>query len=403
MGFIFDEQTYLDQNLFKYENRLKSSTSRFIAEGAVLTTYFNLAENRSTVDKGFQNIDQLFGKHSPLRFNKIKNFPLYSFTQINPANEDTLQIEDIGAEGECVLLPSTIVPHQNDFFILNHLKMKALFRISEVQFDSMKIDGYYKIKYHLYSNSNEIIELLEKQTVNIYNTDLNAIGTEVNPIIKEDDFILRNKIKQLTIKMIESYKALFYNERHNCFLFRDNQTGLRWFDMCGAEFITKHNLMNSVNSSNVIILDDKLRDENFPIYYNNSVYNWIELGCPPSLMSQFFFTFNHACNYLVSSFARWNERDIKVIIPQKSISDSISIKYDYSFFDKDQINSYRNEIEPYSDIEKILWKFIKGSNLTIYDIPLSLADPLLLSIKHRDLFFYVPILLYIIKLVLRMN
>ena len=218
MGFVFDEQTFLDQNLFKFESRLKSSTSRFIAEGAVLTTYFNLAENRTTVDRGLQTIDQLFGKNSPLRFNKVKNFPLYSFAQMNPTNDDSAQVEDIGADGECVLLPCTVVPHQNDFFILNHLKMKALFRVTEVQFDSMKVNGYYKIKYHLYSNSDETIAQLEKQTVNTYNTDLNAIGTEVNPIIKEDDFVLRSKIRQLVVKMIESYKALFYNSRHNCFL-----------------------------------------------------------------------------------------------------------------------------------------------------------------------------------------
>jgi len=402
LGFVFDEQTFLDQNLFKFESRLKSSTSRFIAEGAVLTTYFNLAENRTTVDRGLQTIDQLFGKNSPLRFNKVKNFPLYSFAQMNPANDDSAQVEDIGADGECVLLPCTVVPHQNDFFILNHLKMKALFRVTEVQFDSMKVNGYYKIKYHLYSNSDETIAQLEKQTVNTYNTDLNAIGTEVNPIIREDDFVLRSKIRQLVVKMIESYKALFYNTRHNCFLYMDPQTRLRWFDVCGAEFISKHNLMNSNNSSNVIILDDKLRDENFPLYYNNSVYNWIEVGCPPSLLSQFFFTFNHACNYLVSSFAQWSERDVRVIIPQKSIGEH-NVVFDNSFFDKTQVNSYRGNLMPASEIEKLLWKFFKGSSLTIKDIPLSLGDPLLLSISHRDLFFYVPVLLYIIKLVLRMN
>lgn len=402
MGLVFDEQTFLDQNLFKFENRLKSSTSRFIAEGAVLTTYYQLAENRTTVDKGLQNIDQLFGKNSPLRFNKIKNFPLYSFAQMNPSNDDSLQIEDINVEGECVILPSTLVPHQNDFFILNHLKMRAIFRVLEVQFDSMKVNGYYKIKYHLYSNSEEILGLLEKQTINNYNTDLNAIGTEVNPIIKEDNFVLRSQIKQLLVKMIESYKALFYNERHNCFLYMDPQTRLRWFDVCGAEFISKHNLFNTLGNSNVIMLSDKLRDENFPIYYNNSVYNWIGVGCPLSLLSPFFFTFNYGTNYMISSFARWNERDIRVIIPERSISETYR-SFENSFFDKAQVDCFRGSLEPLSDIEKLMYKFIRRSDLDLSDIPLSLADGLLLGINHRDLFLYIPIVIYIIKLILRMN
>ena len=150
MSLIFDEKTMLDQNIFKYENRLKAATSRFVGEGALLTKYFNLSENRTTVDRGLQSIDQLFGQKSPLRFNQISNFPIYGTQPFNPANDDSNQIEDINVEGEAIILPSTVVPRPNDFFMLNHLKMKAVFRVVDVQYDSMKIEGYYKIKYYLF-------------------------------------------------------------------------------------------------------------------------------------------------------------------------------------------------------------------------------------------------------------
>lgn len=402
LGLVFDEKTFLDQNLFKYENRLRASTSRFVAEGAVLTSYYSLAENRTTVDKGLQNIDQLFGHNSPLRFNKIKNFPIYGFGAQNPSNEDTLQIEDITVEGECIILPASIVPHQNDFFILNHLSMVALFRVTEVQYDSMKKEGYYKIKYHMYSNSRETIGLLEKQTINTFNTDLNAIGTEVNPVIKEDDFVLRGRIKQILIKMIEGYKALFYNERHNCFLFCDPELGVRLYDFCGSEFMFKHNLMNSVNSSNVIILSDKLNDSQLPIYYNNSVYNWLELGAPLEYLSPFYFNLNYGSNYMISSFAQWSEYDIRVMIPVKSTGENIP-KWSLSFFDKKQLNCFFGSVEPVSEFEKLIYRFIHKKDITLRDIPLNIADSLILSVNKRDVFFYVPVVIYIINTILRMN
>ena len=121
LGLVFDEKTFLDQNLFKYENRLRASTSRFVAEGAVLTSYYSLAENRTTVDKGLQNIDQLFGHNSPLRFNKIKNFPIYGFGAQNPSNEDTLQIEDVGS-----IVNNLLLSDDNNFTISATTRLSIL-------------------------------------------------------------------------------------------------------------------------------------------------------------------------------------------------------------------------------------------------------------------------------------
>lgn len=401
MGLIFDEKTLLDQNIFKFEHRLKANTSRFMSEGATLTTYYQLHENRTTVDRGFQNIDQLFGKHSPLRFNKIKDFPLYGLQQLNPNNDDSTQIEDISVEGECILLPSTIVPNPNDFFILNHLRMKALFRVVEVQFDSMKVEGFYKIKFHLHACSDETLRALEQQTINIYHTDLNAIGTEVNPIIREDNFVLRSKIKQMVNKIIQAYKALFYNERHNCFLYLNPETRDYWFDLCGNEFMAKHNLMNTENSSNVIVLSDKLQDQEFPLLYNRSIYNWLELGAPLSFLQPFYFTLSHTTNYPMSSFELWDEDHTMVMFP--TIKEKDNFNSSNSYFDSAQLTAFNGKVKPYSDFEKIIYDYINNTNMSIYDIPLTLADGLLLSMHVKDVFLYTPIVLYIIKQILRMN
>jgi hypothetical protein len=404
---IFNEESMLNGNIFKFEQRLQSHVNKYIENGALLTTYYSQNENNTTVDRGIQDIDQLFGKQSPLRYNKIIDFPVYGFGKITPDNEDSLQIEDFNVEGDCTILPSTIVPKPLDFFTINHLKMNAIFEVTNVQYDSMKVEGYYKIHYRLHSTSNENLQYLMNQTVATYHTDLNAVGTTLNPIIKEDDFVLRNRIIQMTNQMIQSYKALFYNERHNCFLYYDHQTGNRIFDTCGHLFMTKHGLMNAEGSPNVIVLSDKLNDSQRELYYNNSIYTWIELGCPKDLIQKFHYILISSSGYLYSSFVRWCEDDINIIIPLSVYTAGENTR-EYSYFDEKQFESLLdNTHEPLtgSEYEKLLWKFIhRTDSLSIHDISITSANVLLNSIKNNiDTFLYTPIMIYIIRYILELN
>ncbi len=400
---IFDERSMIDGNIFKFEQRLHTHLNKYVENGAILTNYFSQRENAITVDRGTRDIDQLFGKKSPLRFNQIKNFPLYGFNQANPEGSDELQVEDINVEGDCVILPSTIVPKPFDFFILNHLKMNAIFMVTNVTYDSMKVDGYYKIHYRLMSTSDETLENLKNQTVEVYNVDLNAIGSNINPIIREDDMIYRKQVQQMVNKMIQSYRAMYYNQRHDCFLYHNPKTGEIWFDMCGNEFMGKYSIMNPENSTNVIMLNDKLNDPHMSLIYNNSVYNWIELGAPVRLLQQFKFNLKFASQYPYSSFARWEEGDIQIIQPiglnQPTVTDP------YTVFDNVQMQSFLDDtVEPNNEFDKLIWKFIHNAdNLTIRDVSLYTVDTLLSSIKHIDTFLYTPIIIYIIRKILRMN
>ena len=403
-GLIFDEQSMIENNIFKYEQRLKSQTNKYIENGALLTTFFNISENATTVDRGLRDIDKIFGHNSPLRFNRILNFPVYGFGAANPENSDEIGITDINIDGECQVLPSTIVPHPNDFFIINHLKMKGVFQVTDVKYDSMKVEGYYKITYRLHSTSDEILENLEKQTVGTYHCDLNAMGTDVNPIIKQDDFIKRGQIQQMVNAMIQSYRAMFYDERHNCFLLYHQDLGTRWFDMCGNEFMAKHSIMNPENSGTVIILHEKIRDRQLSLFYNNSVYNWLELGCPKRFLQKFYFLLNDAAGWPDSSFARWNEDDIQVLQPLALHQAKVNYQK-HSLFDSVQVAGFEDLTkEPTSEYEKLIYKFInEAHSISINDVSLYTADSLLSSVKHSDVYLYTPIIVYIIRQILRLN
>ena len=402
MALIFDESTLIDGNIFKFEQRLHSHMNKFIENGPLLVTYFSQDENASTVDRGLQDIDQLFGKKAPLRYREIVNFPLYGFGQAKPENNDSQQIEDIDIDGSCIVIPSTLVPRPMDFFIIKHLKMNAIFEVTGVDFDSMKVDGFYQIKYHLHSTSMDVIEKIKGQVTERNYTDLNAIGSNRNPIIKEDDFVLRSKIDLMIREMISGYRAMFYNDRHNCFLYRDPETGLDIFDMCGNEFIAKWSLMNSPNSTNVLVLNNKIQDKQFPIRYHNSIYNWIEMGAPERLLQKFYYTLGDSTPYPSSSFVKWGEEETQIMYPL-AVNETGKLNRDYSFFDDAQISAFMGEEEPYNEFDKLMWKFIRRTDLTIHDISLYTADTILNSIRSRDVFLYTPIAVYILRFIMDLN
>ena len=402
---VFDEKSMINGNLFQFEKRLVSSTNRFITEsGAILTTYYSIDDDATTVDRGIQDIDQLFGKRSPLRLNKINDFPLYGTSQATPNNSDEHNIEDINVEGEYIILPATLIPKQNDFFIINHLKMIGIFQVTAVQYDTMKADGYYKINYRLHSTSDELLEDLERRTIAEYYCELNAIGTNKNPIIRSDDFVTRKQIERLVAQMVQSYRSLFYNEKHNCFLYHEQSTGYRLFDLCGSEFMAKFSLMNLPNTTNVVMLHDKLREPQLPLYYNNSIYQWLEHDAPLQYLQKFHYILSDGDGYPASSFARWYETDVKVMQPI-SLKQSRALYQERSFLDEEQIKSLEDaSVEPINAYEKLLHRFIhKRDTLSIHDIPKNIMDDLLNANRKIDVFIYTPISIYMIRKILRLN
>ena len=66
MGFKFDEKALINNNIFKYEEKLNSAYTRFLETTPTYVTYYNVNPIESTVDLGFSNVEKILGDHSPL-------------------------------------------------------------------------------------------------------------------------------------------------------------------------------------------------------------------------------------------------------------------------------------------------------------------------------------------------
>ena len=149
MAMIIDEKRMVEDNFFKYENRLKSSVSRFLETTPTFVDYYHINNNETTTDTGFKDVASILGFRSPIRFNRIESFPLYGIEQITLQLSEQDQGLDSGYEGEAVIVPGSIKPLPNDLFMIPYLKEPYIFRVTEVNYDNIMPDNYYKISYKL--------------------------------------------------------------------------------------------------------------------------------------------------------------------------------------------------------------------------------------------------------------
>ena len=72
----------VEKNIFKYEERLKSPIRRFSDKSFVPVTYYHIRGSASTTDVGYGDVEEILGKESPIKFEKIDNLPLYGLDQM---------------------------------------------------------------------------------------------------------------------------------------------------------------------------------------------------------------------------------------------------------------------------------------------------------------------------------
>ena len=393
MAFLINEQKMVEDNIFKFENRLNSQISRFLDKSPVFVTYFHINVNETTVDGGFKDIEDIVGNRSPLKFQKIENFPIYGLEPVVLSIQDNDQGLDTEYSGECVILPNTIKPLQNDIFMINHVKGSFLFRVTEVQYDNIRPDNYYKIAYRFEWLDDDKVDELNEQVQEKYSCILQNIGTENNCIIKEEYLERIQNIDDMYDDMVSTYKTIFYNERYNCFLGETND-GYKIYDPLQTIFFNKHKLLNKKQDYSTTILTEGFVDNKRKIKYEKSIYRFFERR-DLKLISTFPYNTFPANYKKDSSFSRWNDKSVIVA----DIPSTMDMNNAIDLLSVDLVNSFKYNGPQDSKYIELMQKFIRKEEITIYDIPLDLNEELLRLDANEEVFFFTPILLYIIQVV----
>lgn len=424
-GLIYDEQALMDSQLYKYDQFLHSRITKYTGAGRTLVTYWNINDDQTTTSIGMATHYQILGTDSPLRYNQIEKFPIIGLSPLNPENTKASQtdVKNYALNGELFIIPGTVQPKENDFFIIKHLNMNHIFRITEVDVDGLNVDGYYKCSYALHSTNPAEIEWIYKQTVKHYVCDLRTIGgDDLVPVIGKEDYEYRSRIIKMVNDMVETYTARFYDKTHNCYLLHLN--GRTLFDLCGNMFMAKHSLMiNDDSSGNIVLNPNKIRRPDMDDLYQKSPYKWIERDAPLRYLDTFKYYIRKGWDYPDSSFAMYGT-DVDIMIPQNpwcrsnECDDFFPLEV-MNIFENDQDTRPCNEcdckccskrvdcVRHYQlkrfDYISIIHDFIHGKLKTLEQLSLYTGDQLFDYSLSEEVYLWTPMVIYIIKYILKIQ
>lgn len=242
---------------------------------ASIATYYNLNTTMTTLDEATRDNYGELTINSPLRFNKITGFYLYGITKIEPS----LEINDYGLEGdnidgECIILPNTIVPYPGDVFTLNQLGEKYLFKITHVNPNTLETGSImYKANYVLCGSDG--IQTIEDKIVKKYKFIYSNVGTNFACFIEDETYDELSEMQVISTMLKDYYIQLFYDPRVQTICYYRDSAGFKVHDPYLLEFLIRNNVLSG--SSDYVYLDHQVFLPNtFGVDYARTIFSSIE-------------------------------------------------------------------------------------------------------------------------------
>lgn len=379
------------------QNRLSNPYYKFIDKKPTLVTYWNLNDKKSTLDEGKRDTYDQLGKKASLRYNKINNFVLYGLPMF-PVNMQLSEygVESSPIEAEALILPKTIIPFNDDYFIISYLKNPYIFRINNVTIDTLENgNNFYIVQCHLDNTIDDYKNFLN--TINLvktFNFKIENVGTNKTPILTDTDSDIISLLGEIYNTFRNYYIDLFYRPNIQTFVY--GYLDLYIYDPYILEFIIRHGLFSLEDDKYMYIYQAVHKPYTFSIEYDKSIFRSIENRNSQFNTNSCYPVPVHDPNSLL--MCRMEEYHELSINLHNSYEDPINW-LDNKLFDRIVENNLYNEDDEKDPklYRNIIINFLNNeNNFTINQIEL---DSLLnLELKYcKDLFYEIPILMYIIQ------
>ena len=393
MGFKFDEKLLVNNNIFKYEDKLNSAVTRFLETTPTYVTYYNINAIESTVDLGFVNVDKILGPQSPIRYSEVKNFPIYGMDSIQlDIDEGEEGINGSFDGGELIILPDTIKPYPDDFFILEHKGHDMLFRITTVNYDTIKSNNFYKVGFTIkYVTKEDSLKILE-QVTSKYTCVVDNIGTEDKCIIEDGMYELLQRMQSLYEDISERYKLFYYHKKYNVMMYYDASNALGIYDRYVNAFIQKHGLLYDKNTHKTIYLNNEDDTCCFPLEYDNSLFRTFEAR-------------KKIKRFPYNKFKVQEVKNIYSVFKYYS-SNVYSIRFrdgDVEYFPHQIIDRMvdgeipRDSVYKYDEADRLLVNYMNDKIDSIYNIDFDALEEFTYYVPNWTNMIKVPLLLYVMK------
>jgi hypothetical protein len=386
MGSFIQDEKFLNDNIFLYEDRIGSQYSIFFDnKNPTFVTYYHINNINSITDTGLLNVENIIGPDSPIRFQKINNFPLYGIENIKPELGEEEEGLTTSFDGEAIVLPNTIKPLPHDFFTINYLDDTFVFMITEISYDTIKSNNFYSVNYTI--RAGDAIKLIEKQVLEKYNCIYHNIGTDDKCLIRSDEYEKLHELIKVCNELKDRYLTMFYNKKFNSFLYETGY-GTFIYDKYLSHFINENEVFKKPNSYDTLYLNNEDYSNSFITEYEDSIFKCIE-DCDKKNI-KYTKVLHWRVSYSNSIFTYYNDDSIRSIL--------ICGTGDKEYFSNELITNILDNItnDKTTMFEKILIGHFNNGYTTVDDIDIDSMKSYKMRYDYNT-FTMFPIAIYCIS------
>lgn len=407
----FSNTTYRDtsDNLVQgIQNRLQNTYYNFTDKKPTTVTYWNINYKMSTLDQGDREVYHQLGQNTSLRYNRINKFQLYGIDRIQLQYQKSEFGIESPIEGEAYILPNTIIPFTDDYFIINYVnEIPLLFRVTAISPDTLESGAnFYKISYVLDNTDGRSKDFLDnKLTIETFEYIPSNVGTNFVSLMKSEDKDLLAKLDKLYTSIKLFYINLFYKRNIQTFIYGYNDMLI--YDPYLLEFIIRAKLFSTKDEYYMFIEQAVHKPTTFAIEYTRTVFYDIENINPKLHLNSAYPVPVHDPNsLLVDRMEDYFELSINL---HHSFNEPINflnmdlmdrIINNKPYTENWNVDSYAGKFNPlYRNIiiNYMNQKFLSDEKeFTINDIEISNLENMTYTFS-KDLYYELPIILYIIR------
>jgi len=272
-----EKSKYINTQISIYAENKVGQYSKFLNKNPIFVTYYSVNIVMSRTDVGTGGIQQEIGEDSPLRFNKITNFPIYGIPDLRPDIDYDETGMDVNMDiSDLTLLPNTIKPRSCDYILVKLPQTKQyLFRVNMFRYNTIQSNDFYTCEADIKKIGDNLEELIDKQVVETYDTIFENIGTQDKCFLRSDDTKSVIEIASIIKELREYYMNIFYNKETNSMVLYGTQEypDIWYYDYYIAKFINESNLFYDNYSDNALLLTyNDLVPLNFDYQFKRTLY-----------------------------------------------------------------------------------------------------------------------------------
>lgn len=278
--WINEEQHIIDKHITNYVSRI-TDFSKYLEGTPTFVTYYSKDVAASTADITLQGVHELIGNNSPIKYNKIKHYPIYNIEELTPnLDYDEENGSSTNIEGSAIVIPNAgMKPLEDDFFIIEHDTRNILFQIHQVEMGTIADKTAYKINFFYTSYDSKVLE--ERQISKTFETLYDNVGpnSAESKIVLEEDYVrIIRKLQDKKEELKKRYITFFYNKDLDCFVIHNEEDGVI-YDNLLMRFINNNKLFIDKKTYNKnIYVEPKLKwDSLEDIAYEASIYHSVEM------------------------------------------------------------------------------------------------------------------------------